>query len=276
MESARLDKELVDQPQLWRLLLRIDDATMDVAVLCNVADNSLIYRRLALDANLSQREALENVIYDNPLLLSDFARIDIVFDTANYAVMPAELTDDDVCKRTVLALRGLDDDASYDFTLKRIDAVDVSVGMLIDSDVARVLRRTFNNPHFHHQFEPLICFFHSRCRLGSAGKMFAHLSAGQVDVIAFGADGLRIANRFVYREAADACYYILAARDMLKCDDSDELLLSGPMTQRDEVSGTLREYVPYVMAVFFPSAMAKAGADAMKMPFELIILPLCE
>lgn len=278
MESARLDKELVDQPQLWRLLLRIDAAAIDVAVLCNVADNSLIYRHLPLDESIGHREAIENVIYENPLLLSDFARVDIVLDTVNYAIVPAELTDADVCRRTVQALRGVgdNDEILYDFELTRIDAVGVSVAMLMDGDVARFLRRTFNNPHFHHQLEPLIRFFHSRCKLGSAGKMFAHFSSGQVDVIAFGHDGLTIANRFAYTEAADACYYILATREMLKRDDSDELLLSGPMAQRDEVAGTLREYVPYVMPVFFPSTMAKAGADAMKMPFELIILPLCE
>lgn len=82
---------------------------------------------------------------------------------------------------------------------------------------------------------------------------------------------------FAFREPIDAIYYIMACRDMLKLDAQDnELLIAGDNSLRDAITPTLREYLAYVMPVIFPSSMFKAGKDAMKAPFDLIVLPLCE
>ena len=49
MEQNRLDKDLIKDPRLWRLALRIDDKKMHVVLFCSVEDNSLIYREIPLD-----------------------------------------------------------------------------------------------------------------------------------------------------------------------------------------------------------------------------------
>jgi hypothetical protein len=45
---------------------------------------------------------------------------------------------------------------------------------------------------------------------------------------------------------------------------------------REAIMPELRRYINYVMPVIFPSAMFRAGREAMNAPFELIVLPLCE
>ena len=100
---------------------------------------------------------------------------------------------------------------------------------------------------------------------------------GKVDVIAVNGDGLRFANTFDYRNPMDAVYYIMASRQMLGMDNaSDEMFLSGSPSARESVAETLRKYISYVMPVIFPSAIFKAGKEAMKAPFDLVVLPLCE
>ena len=85
MEQNRLDKDLIKDPRLWRLALRIDEKKMHVVLFCSVEDNSLIYREIPLDtAAQSTQKAIEEAIYENPLLLSDFARIDCIIETDIY------------------------------------------------------------------------------------------------------------------------------------------------------------------------------------------------
>ena len=99
----------------------------------------------------------------------------------------------------------------------------------------------------------------------------------RLDLLAFGKDSLLLANTFRYRDPMDAVYYILACRQSLGLDaGSDELFLAGDKGVRETITPTLREYLAYVMPVIFPSAMFKAGKEALNAPFDLIVLPLCE
>ena len=44
----------------------------------------------------------------------------------------------------------------------------------------------------------------------------------------------------------------------------------------EAVAPMLREYVTYVMPAIFPAAAMRIGMDAMKAPFDLILMSLCE
>ena len=57
---------------------------------------------------------------------------------------------------------------------------------------------------------------------------------------------------------------------------TDELQLIGDRTVRDAVAPMLRNYVTYVMPAIFPAASMRMGHDAVKTPFDLILLLLCE
>lgn len=274
-QDKRLDKELINNPRLWRLALRIDATTLHVVLFCSVEDNSLIYREIPLDVTASSlQKAIEEAIYDNPLLLSDFARVDCVVETDKFTLIPSEIDDADLKERIFKETF-----TTFDGTIieNNLNELKTTILMGIDEDLVNFLRRTFNNPSILHHLTPLCTYFHRKSRLGNSGKMYAYLKKNSLDIITFGKDSLLLANTFSFRQPVDAIYYILACREMLHLDaGSDEMLIAGDNTLREAITPTLREYLAYVMPVIFPSAMFKAGKESLNAPFDLIVLPLCE
>lgn len=275
MEQSKLDKDLIQEPRLWRLALRIDEKMLHVVLFCKVEDNSLIYRQIPLDqAAPSQQKAIEEAIYDNPLLLSDFAHIDCIVETTVFTIVPSEITDAELRRKIFNETFPSFDGSIVENELSELKA---TIMMGLDEQLVNFLRRTFNNPSVLHHLTPLCTYFNRKSRLGNSGKMYAYLRPDRLDILSFGKDSLRLANTFAFRDPIDALYYILACRDMLQLDPSaDEMLIAGDTALRETITPTLREYLAYVMPVIFPSAMFKAGKDALNAPFDLIVLPLCE
>lgn len=274
MEPDRFDKESIGDPGLWRLYLRLGEKRLD-AMLYNVAtDNSLIHRAFPLDNPDGRLKALEDVVYDHPLLLGDFQSVDIIVESMAFTIIPAEITDRELLRAIFDAQ--LPGNLDSEMILSPIGGQNAVIAAGIDSETARFLRRTFNNPPMHHHLAPLCRYFHDKSRIGNAGKMYAHLREGYLDLLSFGRDTLRLANTYAVRDPMDAVYYIIAARQQLGLNpDSDELLLAGDAALREAVTPVLREYLAYVMPAIFPSAMYRAGKEALKAPFDLIVMPLC-
>lgn len=274
-ESIRLDKDLISDPQLWRLAMRVEKLALQVVLYNTVEDNSLIYRKITLDQTAtSPLKALEEAIYENQLLLSDFSRIDCVIDTNEFVVVPSEISSIETQEKIMTASFP---DFKGEMMVSALPELDVAILMGVEREIIGFIRRTFNNPRLHHHLSPLCRYFSHKSKQGNTIKMYANLRAGNVDLMAFSNNGLLLANTFAYREPMDAVYYILSCRKMLGLDAStDELYLVGAPSQREAVAPVLREYIAYVMPVIFPSAMFKAGKEAMKAPFDLIVLPLCE
>lgn len=274
-ESNGLDKDLIRDPQLWRLAMRIEKSALQVVLYNTVEDNSLIYRKITLDHTaISSLKALENAIYENQLLLSDFSRIDCVIDTDEFVIVPAEISSIETQEKIMMASFP---EFDGEMMVSDLPGLDASIIMGVECDIIGFIRRTFNNPRMHHHLSPLCRYFSHKSKQGNTIKMYANLRAGKVDLLAFSNSGLLLANTFAYREPMDAVYYILSCRKMLGLDAStDELYLVGAPSARESVAPILREYIAYVMPVIFPSAMFKAGKEAMKAPFDLIVLPLCE
>ncbi len=275
MESEKLDiEQLGGNPQLWRLYMRLGHKRLD-AMLYNVAtDNTLVYRSYTLDNPAGKLKALEEVVYDNPTLLSDFQRIEIVVETQEFMLMPEELTDSETMRQVFnTQIPGIEGKELLTSSLHGVNAV---IAWAIDPETLRFLRRTFNNPKLHHHLAPLCRYFHDNSRIGNAGKMYAHLRDGWVDIIVFGRDTMRLANSYTIHDPMDAVYYITATRNALELNlSSDELLLAGDSKTREAITPVLREYLAYVMPAIFPSVMYKAGKEALKAPFDLITMPLC-
>lgn len=274
-QQDRLDKNLINDPRLWRLALRISERKLHVVLLCSVEDNSLIYREILLDsAAQSLQKAIEEAIYDNPLLLSDFARVDCIIETNKFTIIPAEIDNSDIQEKIFNETFPSFDGVVID---NRIDSLNATILMGMQEELLNFLRRTFNNPKIQHHLTPQCIYFHHKDQLGSNEKMYAHIHDNRIDLLVFGTNSIKLANTFDFREPIDAIYYILACRQMLNLEaDSNELLIAGDNATREAITPTLREYLAYVMPVIFPSAMFKAGKDAMNAPFDLIVLPLCE
>lgn len=274
MEMEKLDKDMIGQPSLWRLYLRMGAKRLDV-MLYNVAtDNTLIHRSFIIDQSAGYLKSVEEIIYDNPMLLSDFQSAHIIVESTLFTIIPSELADGETTRRIFDAqIPGHSDD---ELIISRLDDQNAVIATAIDPQLARFLRRTFNNAPLTHHLAPLCRYFHDKSRIGNAGKMYAHMRDGNIDILVFGRERLRLANTYPVRDTMDAVYYIMATRDMLGLNaGSDELILAGDSAMRETATPILREYLAYVMPAIFPSTMYKAGKEALKAPFDLIILPLC-
>lgn len=273
----KLTSDLVPDTRHHRLALMIEPAAVEVVLHSTVEDNSLIHARIALDATITDHlRAVEEAIYANPLLLNGcFGRVDCLCHGNSYAMVPAQAAaDDDRLQAMAEALFGHDAVAGGEVICDDVDGVQ-SLAFCSSESLVSFLRRTFSNPTIHHRVTPLLRYFRGQRHHSAAGKMYVHFSPGRVDVIVYGNDTVKFVNTFNVREPLDAVYYILAARKLCQLSaDTDELILAGDAESRKAVMPLLRRYVAKVLPAIFPSALYRAGREALTSPFELTVLPL--
>lgn len=270
----------VDRAGQWRLLMRLGVDTLDAVLYSPLHDGSLMHRALPLDpAAESRLKAVEACVYDNKLLLGDFARISCVVESRRTVILPQGLdepADDDAAEARSLIFRSSFPDFEGETFLSPTGMAG-TVMMSGDADgVLPFLKRTFFNVQISAHLSPLCRYFLSTAGRSSGRRLYAVLRAGAVDVVATDRGRLLMANTFDAPTASDAAYFILAARKLLQLPDTAETMLAGVAAMREEVTPILRRFQPTVMPVIFPSVMFRAGKESLNSPFDLIILPLCE
>lgn len=269
-----LTKDLVATTKMVQLQLRLSPSALDVVLYNPLEDNSLIHRHIPLTSDpAGYLAALEAAIYDNPLLLSEFARVNILIESTRFLLIPAQSADSDTARR--LLLMAHPDAAADDIFVNDIDAYAAAFVTAFDSKAISFLRRTFNNAPIINALVPAIRFFRSKTPEGNAVKALINLRHDSLDIIALSHTSLLLANRFSYADPNDALYYILACAAQIN-PQPEQLLLCGDRDARDAVTPLLRRFHPYVMPMIFPSEIYRAGADALNAPFDLVIMPLCE
>lgn len=270
-----LKKELIRRPELWSMAFKIEADSLHVLLHSPIEDNALIYRQIALDPDATTfMRGIEDAVYDNLLLLSDFKTITAMTDTCRVMAVPAGVDNDDD-RETIFGAAYPDDEGQI--IANDIMARNASLLFSIDSELGSFIGRTFFNARIVHQLTPLCRYFINESRRANTRRMYANLRQSSMDIIICDHGNLLMANTVSITSGADAIYYILAAFEVMGLDRmADELLLSGDTARREEITAALRDYISYVMPVIFPSSMFKAGKEAMKAPFELVTLPLCE
>lgn len=275
--NTRLTKDSISNHRFWHLSLKISDSALDIALRSTVEDNSLILRHIDFDrAAMSTAKALEEAVYDNPLLLCDFGHVDVIVDSEHFAFVPENVTADSnrLDKAARLLWPGDTDSKLIVNTIARAGA---SLVMKLDSAIANFIARTFNNPPVYHRLTPLCRYFSFQSRAVNNIKIFINVSPSTVDIVAFSNSGLLLANSFPAATPTDALYYCLAVARSCGFDQlNDEIMLSGDRKTRDSLTPLLRQYVNYAMPLVFPSDIYRHGKESLTAPFELIILPLCE
>lgn len=272
--------EAIENPRLWRLALMLDAGEALRAVASSTVDDStLIQFSIPLDPTVDPLKALEEAVYSTPALLLDFSKVDVLVRTDAYTPLPSELPEE-ACLASAELMQLLDSPEQKLITDKPGNAT-VKTAWALPGDIANFLARTFRNPCVQSHISPLLRYFSRKTLLGNTAKLYVHLSAGNhrgVDLLAFAPDGsLQAVTSHVCKTDTDAVYFILAcAKAAGLSPEADEILLCGDAAMRDSIMPVLRKYVNYVMPVIFPSAAFRAGREALKAPFPLIILPLCE
>lgn len=273
MTDGKLDKELVDDTTICNMMMRIGAERIDVVVYSVVADSTLIYRSYPLAQHMQGIKGLEEIVYDNPLLLCEFRKTYILVDTPDYMIIPDGMVETDAHEAFAVLHPG------YDGSVNQADMAtrNASVVYGVGRELQGFLHRTFPTAAVCSHIVPLVRYFASKPGRGNSRRMICNFRASAVDVIIIDGNSLLQANTFCSRTPMDAVYYILACRSAHKLDPyGDEVLLAGDQSVREEVTPVLRTYISRVMPAIFPPQMFRAGKESMLAPFDLIVTPLCE
>lgn len=268
-----------EEPQLWQLALEIDSDALRAVVRSTVDDSAMHTITVAIDGSAECRlKAIEDAVYSTPTLLADYGGVTVTVRTAAYTLCSTQLGSAaaDACAE----ICGL---CSEDATLMHdsIDTLAVTTVWALENDIANFLRRTFHNCTILHHTTPLLRYFAGRKAMGNSGKTYAHFHGGapaEVDIAVFDGDGnLALAATKPLRSDADALYYILSSATACGTDlTADSIYLCGDAARRSALMPMLRRYASSVMPVIFPATAFRGGDAALKAPFPLILMPLCE
>ena len=265
----------IQRPELWTLQLALHPRVMRYMLFNSGQDNSLIAGEIPLDSSQeSYVKAVENAVYDNSVLLDDYGRVRLLADTEHFLLLPPDVDDDQDADEL---LRAQYPELEGDTALCRLNACRVGLAFELPPQVLGFLQRTFNMAPIVHHLQPLCDYYARFCQRSSVRRMFLNLHDERMDMVVFDRDSLQLANTFAVRSASDAAFMALHAWQSLGMDvHTDELQLTGDKAVRDQVSAELRRYVSYVMPAIFPAAAMRLSHDAMRAPFNLITLSLCE
>lgn len=269
----RLERDFIADTSACQLLLRISADELYVMIYNPHVDNSLITASIPLADTLLN--CLEEAVYDNPLLLRDFARVDVMFDSSAYMLLPTSVAEEDVIGLLSTALPDAPKNVIEDTLTPSI-----KLAYCLDAALEGFVRRTFFNARLHHRLTPLIQYF-TRGLKRNATRIYVNIKAASIDIVAVDHSQLLLANTFNKATVEDAVYYIISVRDMLfhqqlSRGETVEIVLAGASALRAAIAPLLGRYAPPVSPVIFPSAMFHAGGAAMDAPFELTVTSLCE
>ena len=264
----------IQHPEQWTLIVRVGKSSVKFILYSNAEENSLISRELPLSVGAEDYlKALENCVYDNPVLLQDYKKVAVLVESSHFVLLPDEMVDDDAMHEVMDYMYA--DDGGDREVCSMIDGK-VSVAYTLNKGVVAFLRRTFYNPDIVHQLVPLVRYSCEKSEKSSIAKMFVHIADDGMDVCVCRKGELLFANTFGYRSVDEAAYYILNVWQNLELDVySDELQISSEKTVREQLMPQLRKYISYVMPIIFPASAMKIGQDAIKAPFDLILLSQC-
>lgn len=268
-----LGTELIEKPQLWQLVLEVSASSLAVVAFSRYEDHALIFHTIPLDATAPNRlRALEDAVYDNPLLLLDFNRVIIIFDTSRFLPIPdigAESPD-----KLFRQAFPHDNATPGEIIVSRMPSLSAAIPFEVPCDILGFLRRTFHNAVLIPPLKPLAEYFQAKHPTRRNGKTMVNVSGDRLDIVTLGDAAPLQLTSHRFREPMDAAYYILASRAQLSIPDTEEIMIAGDRAARAAITPLLRRYVRYVMPAIFPSSMFRAGKASLAAPFEMILAPL--
>ncbi len=275
MADTKLTKETVTDTSMSTLAVRFSPSRLDVMVYSDMAPNSLVSRSMAIDPGPgSWLSAVEDAVYENPLLPAEFRRTVLIVEPEAAMLLPGEAAAEaDAVKILQSTLGGDDREWRVDTPVGR----NAAIGYGFPTGLMGFIRRTWGpDSALWCNLTVLSRYFIMNVQRGKPSRLFVNLREGQLDVIAVEHGSIRLANTFDYRTPDDAVYYALACKAQSGLPEHSDILISGPTAVRDQVMPLLRRFIPQVMPVIFPPRMFRAGREAVDLPFDLIVSSLCE
>jgi hypothetical protein len=251
---------------LWRLFLRINPARLDVLLLGpESVETSVIFHSVELGAPNCQ--ALEEAIYDNPLLLSDFGQVIVTFDTANFALIPAECVElkEEIARTLMPSERSADD-----FELFGVETgVEQLMMVRVERDVMKFLRRTFAQATYGHVLAVDVTYLNHVNQNGDCCRTYGLCTAhDELAVVSFRPDGRACyINGFTDVVPDDVAYYMLAARSQA---GGGQLVVGGELSRRNAASEALRRVESEVLPITLSEDLLQLCRMAPQAPLDLL------
>lgn len=273
--STVTDDITVKRPELWTLMLAVGERRLQFILFTPAQENSLIAREIPLRPATSWIAALENAVYDNPVLLDDYGRVDIVAAAPHFVVVPPAVAQDEEQAEQVFTTMYPADDC--DVLSCSLPQCGVAVTYGLPRGMYSFLQRTFSTAPVVHHLYPL-CEHFKRLNDGSGiSRMFINLHQDYMDMVVYRKGDMLLANSFPLRNATDAAFLALHTWNSFDLDPlTDEIQLTGDKQLKDEMAPLLRKYVRYVMPAIYPAAAMRLGDQALTAPLDLILLATCE
>lgn len=261
----------IQHPEAWELLVSITDKQVDYILYTPSVANSLIVGDVArVDDTL---QALEDAVYDTPILLNEYKRVRIMVHSQHFVLFPAETSDEDCEALLRHAFPGDDGDAAVCLMPQN----GVKIAYLMPQGLQAFLGRTFNYPILCHHLFPLCEHFKGLDHDDDVSRMFLNLDAERMDLGIYQSGKMQCANTYHFTNYQDAVFYALNAWRNYGLDQlTDELQLMGDRESCAAMTPELRKFVKLVMPAVYPAAAMQLGRNAMQAPLELILLALCE
>lgn len=268
----------LQHPELWRLVLGIDDDKLSYVLYSPAQENSLIMGDVPLPTvGDDYLKAVENAVYDSgSLLLNDFGHVSVVVRSGRFMLLPPDLASDEALAHDTYV--NLMPEAEGDFHMCHLMKTNIDVAFEMPKGLLSFLQRTFNMPTIVHHLHP-ICEHARQLNEGSeTARMHVHVNAHTLDVVVFHAHSLQLANSFSFNDVQDALYYALHVWQSCNLNSREhEVVITGnDKARRGELTAALRKYVTYVMPGILPAAALRIGEKAHLAPQELILQALCE
>lgn len=274
MTSGILEKDLIPQSQLWSIALGIGTGALDVLLFPPVSSESVIHRRVPLAASDDSVRSVEDAIYGNPLLLSDFRTVTCAVPMGRFMILPSDVAADSSLRREVFSTAhpGSED---LELLVLPTDASNAVVVAGVDRPLSGFLRRSFYNIRLTHPMVALINHTVALCR-GRELAMLVRLEDDYADVTATAGKKLLLANRYRISAPIDAAYYVLATRKRLGISPEAPLRIAGNVENRHKLGDILRPYLSDVADLQLPPRLWQAGTPALTAPLNLLLLhPSC-
>lgn len=247
----------------WQLVLKVSPEAFSALILGPQGpERAVIAHSEPLpDSSL---EALENAIYDNPLILSDFGRVDILVASSQRVMIPASVSEE--MDEEIVEAMLPDSDGSRRLISAPV-AGDLRLVAALDTEKLSFISRTFPDGRISMSMAMLVDAV-GNMRSESDAVNVAFIEPGELTLISFNSEGrLAFANRFGIDGAPDCAYFILAALG----PEVRDLSIGGDADLRNETIEQLRLAVPDFepMPLFLTPQIADLRCRADYIPLDL-------
>ena len=270
MES-RLPKDLITQPELWRCVLHVTPSRLNVAVVPPVAQEEMVAASVVLNPDApTQLKGLEDAVYDNPLLLSDFRSVHCLVETPLCAVVPAPLATGPTAPMLLARAAGVDADS--DLTVSSGEFGGAAILYKVSEALEAFLRRTFFGVTISNPLEEIgQAAVALSPRPDSAPAMLAVAdTAASITLAAAQGGNLLMLNTFSVSHPADAAYYLLASRSILSLSPTDGTVrFAGQAPLARTVANIVSPYLQSVEFVTTPPELCGYGREAARLTYPL-------